>query len=84
MQRSRRVIHWIAPFARCWILNQIAKSVAVYHRDGSALVYGPGATIPLDAFGCSENLAVDEIFRPVHLYDTIRIQARSVTTGEGT
>ena len=54
MQRSRRVIHWIAPFARCWILNQIAKSVAVYHRDGSALVYGPGATIPLDAFGCSE------------------------------
>jgi Uma2 family endonuclease len=45
----------------CWIVEPLAKSVTVFHRDGSKLTYGPGAQVPLAAFG-SDSLAVDQIF----------------------
>ena len=45
----------------CWILDGNKKTVSVNHRDGSVVVYGPGGSVSLAAFGGGE-LAVDEIF----------------------
>ena len=46
---------------QCWILEPDRKSVAVYRLGCPVAIYGPGATVPLTAFG-SDALPVDEIF----------------------
>lgn len=45
----------------CWVVDPEKKSVSVVRSEGAAVLYGPGSTIPLGAFGATE-LAVDEIF----------------------
>lgn len=44
-----------------WILEPDKKSVAVYRRDHPVDIYGPGASVPLTAFG-ADALPVDDIF----------------------
>lgn len=44
-----------------WIADEEQRTIAVFHRDGSKVVYCSGDAIPLTAFG-SDCLAVDEIF----------------------
>jgi Uma2 family endonuclease len=45
-----------------WIVEQDKKTVTVYRNDGTVTRYGSGQQIPLDDFGCTDPLAVDEIF----------------------
>jgi Uma2 family endonuclease len=45
----------------CWVVDPEKKSVSVVRREGAAILYGPGSTIPLSSFDGTE-LAVDEIF----------------------
>jgi Uma2 family endonuclease len=45
----------------CWVVDMDRKSVSVVRREGAAIVYNPGDSIPLTAFGGGE-LAVGEIF----------------------
>ena len=45
----------------CWVVDMDRKSVSVVRREGAAVVYNPGDSIPLTAFGGGE-LAVGEIF----------------------
>jgi Uma2 family endonuclease len=45
----------------CWVVDPEKKSVSVVRGEGAAILYGPGATIPLTSFGATE-LPVDDIF----------------------
>ncbi len=47
--------------AECWIMDLASRSVAVYRRGEPVAIYGPGASVPLTAFG-ADVLPVDEIF----------------------
>jgi len=46
---------------QCWIIDPVRKSVTVMHRDGTALAFTSGQSLPLNDFG-SDALAIDEIF----------------------